>query len=79
MSQDIQNQLSAEITNLKAQIYDLSTALQNSNSNINSLQEALSKIASKVGISPDEKGQIEIAKIIDAIPEVKDKEQPKDK
>lgn len=77
MSQDIQNQLSAEITNLKAQIYDLSTALQNSNSNINSLQEALSKIASKVGISPDEKGQIEIAKIIEAIPEVKD--QPKDK
>jgi archaellum component FlaC len=80
MSQDIQNQLAekaAEITNLKAQVYDLSSALQNSNSNVNSLQEALSSIATKVGITPDEQGQIEISKIVDAVREIDGVEQSK--
>lgn len=81
MSQDIQKQLAeaqSEVVTLKAQIYDVGTNLQKAQSVINTLQEALSAVAEKVNLHPDENGQISLDEILAAIPEVAKDEEKKE-
>lgn len=60
-------QLQSQIAQLKIRVFDTAEALQTSQANFEQLSQVLSQVASIVGLTPGEDGQVQLQDIIDAV------------